>query len=306
MLYPWLISKFNELEKRIHSHKLHHAILLHGESGVGIDELAFELAHALLCINDGPRPCGSCKGCNLIAAESHPDFHLIVSDKTQIGVDLVRSAIEKINNTAQLSGNKVVLVPNIDLMTEAAANAFLKTLEEPTNNTFLIMTSQAAHLLLPTIKSRCEKHVIAMPDYAQSVNYISSQSEAAPSELELKAYGNSPLKYLNAKVNKEPSFQGFMEDLNAIKDNALSTDELAKKYKEYPSQVVDWLFALLLEKQIESIKQPQTSQNARSIAQWIETELNVAKQKLKQTGTNKQLLISYLMGSFKSNLSFVL
>jgi len=87
----------------------------------------------------------------------------------------VRKAIEQVNQTAQLSSNKVVMIENIETMSESASNALLKTLEEPTNNTYLVLTTNAPQYIMATIKSRCEKIRVPMPSYEQSRAYLADE-----------------------------------------------------------------------------------------------------------------------------------
>lgn len=140
--------------------RLPHALLLRGPEGVGKGRFALRLLAALLC--EAPefagRPCEACRGCRLVAADTHPDRQLVVppEDKRQIGIDQVRALIERVGLTAQYGGRKAIAVMPAEGMTRAAANTLLKTLEEPPGDTVFVLVSHRAGALPATIRSRCQ------------------------------------------------------------------------------------------------------------------------------------------------------
>lgn len=161
----WLESNKVDLRLQLSLNKLPHGLLMIGSHGAGQQELSKWLADALLCQHQSNQenPCGNCKSCSLLQAMSHPDFqHIDNGDKT-IGVELIRKASEFLQKTAQLGHNKVVLINACENMTESAANALLKTLEEPSNNSYLILACNDTNLLLPTIVSRCSQILVRPP-----------------------------------------------------------------------------------------------------------------------------------------------
>lgn len=160
----WLKRNEVDLQTKINQGLLPHALLLIGSNYAGQDELGVWLAHKLLCQNSSQgAACGQCKGCHLLKARSHPDLQIIDNGDKTIGVDVVRLAGGFLQKTAHLGAVKVVLVNACEKMTEAAANALLKTLEEPTDNSFLILTCNDVDLLLPTIVSRCSQIKVQPP-----------------------------------------------------------------------------------------------------------------------------------------------
>ena len=158
--------------------KLPHALLMIGTHSAGQQELGKWLADYLLCQNhvSERNPCGNCKPCSLIHAASHPDFQHIDNGEKTIGVDLIRKSSEFLQKTAQLGHNKVVLINACENMTESAANALLKTLEEPTNNSYLILVCNDSNLLLPTIVSRCTQISIQPPIGAELAKLVADKS----------------------------------------------------------------------------------------------------------------------------------
>ncbi|MFQ6092365.1 MAG: DNA polymerase III subunit delta' [bacterium] len=170
------------LSAAVHRDRLPHALLFHGPEGVGKDALALELAKLLNCSHP---PCRTCPSCLKISQGQHPDVKLILpvpssmkveeigillreraqqpyfsrpfTKPASISIEAVRE-LQKALAYRPFEGKwKVVLVAEADRMTPEAANALLKTLEEPPPATVLILTTARPHALLPTIVSRCQK-----------------------------------------------------------------------------------------------------------------------------------------------------
>ncbi len=134
------------------------AYLLSGPEGVGKRRLALEMAKALNCADDGPRPCDRCDSCTQIARRVHPDVHLLVPGgaSEQIRIEDIRHLLGRIALRPFRARIQVGLIDGAERLTEEAANSLLKALEEPPQRArFLLIT---AHLsdCLPTIVSRCQ------------------------------------------------------------------------------------------------------------------------------------------------------
>ncbi|WP_068545233.1 DNA polymerase III subunit delta' [Thalassotalea crassostreae] len=181
---PWLVDSKQEIDSKIEQGLLPHALLLLGSYLAGQDELGDWLSKLLLCEqNTQQHSCGQCKSCLLVSSNSHPDLFVIDTQEKNIGVDVVREAGGFLQKTAQLSGAKVVVIRSAENMTESAANALLKTLEEPTDNSFLLLVCNNQELLLPTIISRSSvlniqpptgKELAEMVQSADSINDFSN------------------------------------------------------------------------------------------------------------------------------------
>jgi DNA polymerase-3 subunit delta' len=107
--------------------------------------------------------CDHCKSCDLLKSATHPDHLQVELNGLTIGVDQIRAVSKMFEKTAQLSRNQTVIIQYADKMTESAANALLKTLEEPSNNSFIILLVKDQQRLLPTIISRCYHLALAPP-----------------------------------------------------------------------------------------------------------------------------------------------
>lgn len=136
--------------------------LITGPSQVGKSTLARVFAQALNCTADDrdERPCGICRSCSLIAAGRHPDVQIVTGEVsgrgiTTLKIDQIRELTQQLSLTAAEARTKVAILKQFETANLSAANAFLKTLEEPSSNVVLILTAADADSLLPTITSRC-------------------------------------------------------------------------------------------------------------------------------------------------------
>jgi len=197
-LYPWLSGHWSFFMQRLETDRLAHALMIEGPSGVGKTALARNMVARLLCREDEPRACGQCRSCQLLAGGAHPDYFDLQpeEDSKVIKVDQIRALIGKLDLTTSISERKVAYIHPAEVMNAAAANALLKSLEEPAGNTVLILVSDNPGRLPVTIRSRCQSISINQPD-SRIVQEWLEQSSGRPQELveaALLAAGGSPLR----------------------------------------------------------------------------------------------------------------
>ena len=196
-----------------------HAWLIQGPSGLGQYDLAMAMARAWLCENPTEQgPCGTCGSCHAIDVRTHADLCVLMpetemlarnwplSEKAQgeiddkkrkaskeIRVDAMRDAVEFSQRTSARGRGKAVVVFPAERMNNITANALLKTLEEPPGDVKFVLASEAAHQLLPTIRSRCLGHAMLWPDKASSLAWMEVQGvPVAQADVLLRASGGRP------------------------------------------------------------------------------------------------------------------
>jgi DNA polymerase-3 subunit delta' len=194
--------------------RLPHALLVHGPSGTGKAEFARALAAGVLC--ESPRrglACGECPSCHWFSQGNHPDFREIVPEATAdeegegaemetakaekarslvIKIDQVRAVADFIALSTHRSGFRVLVLRPAESMQPAAANAILKTLEEPPPSTIIVLVSDRPARLLPTIRSRCRQLALPMPPGNLALAWLKEQAIASP-ETVLALAGGAPL-----------------------------------------------------------------------------------------------------------------
>lgn len=215
----WLSLHQQTLSQQYNNNILPHAILINGVTGSGKFELAQWLLHLLSCQQPQPanniqdnvlQYCGQCKSCLLVKSNTYPDHLNLVAEKNSLGVDEIRHANSFLQKTAYLGQFKTVLIKDAPSMTTPAANALLKTLEEPSANSVIILLTNDIEILLPTIVSRCRVLNIR-PEVGEALlQSMSEQKLAIESGLEVnKNFVNlTQLPELTDKVTKE-AFQSF-------------------------------------------------------------------------------------------------
>lgn len=154
--HEWAV---NLLQKAIVHQRVGHAYLFTGPDHIGKSTLARVFAQAVNC-RELDAPCGNCRSCKLIGAGRHMDMRVLSPDvsgrgKLSIKIDAIRQLQQDLLLSAYEAKKKIALIERFDTTTDGAANAFLKTLEEPPNNVILLLTANDADTLLPTIASRC-------------------------------------------------------------------------------------------------------------------------------------------------------
>jgi DNA polymerase-3 subunit delta' len=201
-LPPWLAPSWRMLADAIGSGRIHHALLFASPRGYGKRALAEAFAAALLCQQrtaDGSA-CGKCRSCLLVAAGSHPDLARVTFEirddgrpRTELTVDQLRALGARLSLASQFGGWQIALIDPADAMNPNAANALLKTLEEPSTNTVIALVADDPSRLPPTIRSRCQKIDVPMPTRDQALAWLRSRGvDAAAAAATLDASMNNP------------------------------------------------------------------------------------------------------------------
>lgn len=171
MVNEEVIRRFTKL---MACERLAHAYLFVGPSGCGKVETAYAVATLVNCESSSDRPCGSCGSCVKIASGNHPDILFYEqAEELSIKIQKVRELIERIQLRPYEARRKVVIIKNAEALTTEGANALLKTLEEPTASSLLILTTAVPERILDTVKSRCH----AVPFFGLSRSALCARLE---------------------------------------------------------------------------------------------------------------------------------
>jgi DNA polymerase-3 subunit delta' len=265
-----------------------------------------------LCESESPRPCGACASCQLLAADSHPDAHVVrlEEDTQQIKVDQVRELIDALALKSYRGGYKVGLILGAEALNLNGANAFLKTLEEPTQNTLLIMTVRPTHRLPATIASRCLRLALRPPPRDQALAWL--QAHAKPQvdwEPALRLAGGAPLLAMQLEADGLAALDAEMrETLRQLSAAAVDISLVAESWvKSDPVLRVVWLENWITTRIRQGLAPMDSSQSAEPVrlpAALLKPKirrlfdlLDAARQfrRLTVTGMNQQLALEALL-----------
>ncbi len=225
---PWLKDIWQRLWLQHQSGKLPHAILLIGAPNIGKTAFATQFATALLCTQPyaSGEPCGVCQDCRLSASEVHPNIFKVLPEKAgqAIKVDQVREANEFVQQSSFKGKTRVVIVNPANALNVNAANALLKTLEEPPEDALLLLVCDQLSALPATIRSRCQQWVFRVPRQEISKR----QLEAYPCRTDFYA---AMLGLMQKKSEPISSAQRFQkEEITDLLALALSLSTDLMKY----------------------------------------------------------------------------
>ena len=255
-LYPWqdeLWQRWIGLRTR-----LPHALLLQGPQGVGKLDFAMAVAQSLLCEKPLAQgfACHDCSSCHWFKQEAHPDFRLLQAEilsapeeekeggkkpARQISVEQIRALSDFCNLSSHQGGYRIVLIHPAETMNRNAANALLKTLEEPAGQMLIILISHKPQQLLPTILSRCLSLAVTVPPLEVSVAWLQQQGINNPASLLAQA-GFAPLLAMEgAEAGKAATeYLHFLKEISqpAKLDVYALADQLQRTE---PVKVILWL-----------------------------------------------------------------
>lgn len=241
---PWHGGAWATISSALAEGRLAHGLLLHGVPGLGKNTLAEALAAQFLC--EKSSACGACPACHWVAADNHPDFYRISpeEDKATISVDQVRALIGKMTLSSLATGRKVALINPADTLTEAAANALLKTLEEPSGDSVLMLVVNRLSALPATIHSRCQSVAVTRPGPDDALAWLASQqAEKADWPALLRLANGAPLAAL---ALHQDGFGAQVErlsaDLQSLSNGRAEPASVAARWvKNDAARCVDWL-----------------------------------------------------------------
>lgn len=273
--FDWQAPQWQQLQERRKTGRLAHAILLQGPALGGKRHFAEAFAEGLLCqqpLTNGSA-CGACSPCILLKAGNHPDLiHLTPesdmaaeaaeerktdrktdkkSEKAShfIKVEAIRDFIETETLSSHHGGYKVAILDPAEAMNTSAANALLKTLEEPRPSTLILLISSRPDRLLPTIRSRCQALGFPLPPRNQALNWLAGQGTDADWPLLLAVAGGAPFKALQlANPDIIKARADLLSEALALLEGRQDPILLAEAWsKEDMTLGFEWLASLLMD-----------------------------------------------------------
>lgn len=230
-------------------HRFPQALLLLGAADLGLATFSAQLAQSLLCRVGSDAPCGRCRDCVLFAAGNHPDFFKLEPEEAgkAIKVDAARVLIQRVSQTSHSGGHQIVLIQPADELNIAAANALLKTLEEPQGSVIFILVAHERNSLPSTIVSRCQKIIFQTPDPIAAEKWLQSQAPDMDAKTLLRLADGFPLRALAFSENH------FLETRDQLLHSLLELSDsiphkIAAEWCEIPSDLFfQILFGLMLD-----------------------------------------------------------
>jgi DNA polymerase-3 subunit delta' len=232
--------------------RMPHALLVTGLPGVGKSAFADRLAALLVCEEPaGINPCGHCCACQLFAAGTHPDLFRVSPEEgsSVIKIDQVRRLSSGLALSHHGAGYKVAVLEPADTLNINAANSLLKTLEEPADDTVLILVSAQPGRLPATIRSRCNRVRIEAPPEPEALKWLQTQYDGPQSEVFLRLAHGAPLRALElARDNALDERRERFEALLGLREGRTDVIALAQAWaKDEDLKGLHWLRGWLMD-----------------------------------------------------------
>ena len=237
----------------INNGRMPHALLLTGQAGLGKTAFSNYLAQQLLCEDPtaSSAPCGECPGCVQFTAGTHPDFYPVCpeEDASVIKVDQIRHLSERLSLSTHRGGYKVAILNPADSMNLNAANSLLKTLEEPSDNTVLVLISARPAQLPATVRSRCQQLRIVAPESQVALDWLDEQGHGEAAQTYLQLAHGAPLEALKqAQADSIGARRERFDALVSILGNRVSPLAVAQGWsKDEDMQGIRWMREWLMD-----------------------------------------------------------
>ncbi|HEY9132440.1 MAG TPA: DNA polymerase III subunit delta' [Dyella sp.] len=251
MSMPWHAEHWQRVQARRARGAMPHALLLAGPAGLGKRDFLLRLVRGLLCQQAvGGEACGLCRSCQLFAAGTHPDYVSLSYglrkdgvQRSEIVVDQIRELSARLSMASQFGGWQIATIDPADAMNAAAANALLKTLEEPSPQTLLLLVADAPWRLPQTIRSRCQRIEFQLPSHEEALAWLTAEGVADAAAALDAANGNPGLARRWAEEGALARRQEVRRDLAALAGGRGETMEVVRRWLDNEPEQRLWFAA---------------------------------------------------------------
>ena len=279
---PWLAPLIEQLRRARTAGRFPPALLIHDERGAGGTALARWAAQMALCRTDAA-PCGECRDCRLLAVHQHPDLLTVApEDSKLIRVEQLRELCEQLALTSHGGAATVAIIDPADSMNASAANALLKSLEEPRRGVSIILVSSLPARLPATIISRCQRLRVTAPARAESIAWLERWRGQGPWGTVLEVLGEAPFQALDVDAPqldrlKSDTDRALAEVLAGHGDIARLAEGWgrAESFEQRLACVETWLTSRM-EGQLRRPRQPRELRSGAHLSQ-AASDLNMAR-----------------------------
>ena len=316
---PWLEEPRRRMRAAFDAGRLPHSLLLLSVPGLGASQLANWVTALALCESPHERPCDLCASCRLLRSDTHPDVHAVrlEEDAQQIKIDQVRELIESLTLKSYRGGYKIGIIEGAEALNANGANAFLKTLEEPSSDTMLIMIARPNHRLPATIASRCLRLSLRPPSAATAIEWLAAHAKAShPWDAALALAGGAPLLAMQLDAEGLSALDADMrQSMAELAEGSVDITLLSDRWlRSNPGVRITWLENWITQRVQASLgtgSSHQTAEPVRLPAALLKAKiralfglLDAARdvRRLAPTGMNLQLALEALLVSGRTAL----
>jgi DNA polymerase-3 subunit delta' len=248
MIYPWHQTIWSGLQQARSGERLPHALLFSGDEDCGHEAFIRSVAKSLLCLSPdlahNGQACGKCRSCRVFSANAHPDFSLVEApaDKQVISVDQIRALNRFLELSCSYSPVRVALIREADRMNVNAANSLLKSLEEPSAHTHILLFSSRSSVLLPTIRSRCQQIRLPLPESGAAIKWLNQQHPVQDAATLLSLAAGKPMYALELDSGELIAARKiWQQHLLAVLNKEKSIAETGAEWAGQPrDQLLNW------------------------------------------------------------------